>query len=169
MTGRVVLAVVVPAVMLVTAACSSGEPSTTGATVPNTGPAGELAPSQITAVTVPPPELPPPCEPAEVTVRVVVPEAGVGQPDQILEVVNEGDVLCSVDVGATGGTMVEMEPNVRLGPGEVAHLWLVVPDGCDEPGGPAADLSLDVNGVLRPVELLVGGPCGVELVAFFPI
>ena len=161
MTGRVLIAVV-----LLTGACSSSEPSSES-TVPHTGPAGELAPSQLTSETVPPPDLPPPCDPDDVSATVAA-QSGEGLPDQIIDLTNEGDLECDVDISATGGRAVEMEPSVRLAPGGVGHIWLEVQDGCDETlADPQTELWLDVNGEPQVVDLVVVAPCGVELVAFF--
>lgn len=161
-TGRVLLAVV-----LLTGACSSSEPSTE-TTVPHTGPARELAPSQLTSETAPPPDLPPLCDPADVSATVAVGDAGDGLPDQIIDLTNDGDLECDVDISATAGRSVEMEPSVRLAPGEVGHVWLAVQDDCDETlADPPTQLWLDVNGEPLVVDLVVVAPCGVELFAFF--
>ena len=170
-TGRVLLAA------LLLAACSSSAPSTT-ATVPHTGQAGELAPSQLTSETVPPPDLPPRCDPDDVS-ATVVDAGGAGEdgggdgggdlgPDQIIDLTNDGALECDVDISATAGTAPEMEPSVRLAPGGVGHVWLEVQDDCDESlADPQTELRLDVNGVQRVVDLVVVAPCGVQLVAFF--
>ena len=69
MTVRPVLVV---AALVSFASCSDGNDSSPSATtastaaittVPHTGPSDDLAPSQITASTVPPPATPPPCDP----------------------------------------------------------------------------------------------------------
>jgi hypothetical protein len=161
-SGRVLLAVV-----LLTGACSSSE-LPTGTTGPQTVPAGELAPSQRTSDTVPPPDLPPPCDPDDVSVTVGAGDGGGGRPDQIVDLTNDGDRECDVDISATGGRVTEMEPSVRLMPGGVGHIWLEVQDDCDETlADPQTELWLDVNGEQRVVDLVVVAPCGVELVAFF--
>lgn len=162
MTGRVVLAVV-----LLTGACSSSEPST-ATTVPHTGPARELAPSQLTSETAPPPEMPPLCDPGDVTATVAVGDGGDGLPDQVIDLTNDGDLECDVDIGATSRGAFEMEPSIRLAPGEVGHIWLDVQDDCDETlSDPQTQLWLDVNGEPMVVDLVAVAPCGVELFAFF--
>lgn len=163
-TGRLLL------VALIGAACSSNA-SSPEATVPVTGPAAELAPSQMAAATVPPPTAPPPCVVSEVTAVLVEPridEAVVGGPDLIIELGNAGNVECDVDISASEGVAPDMEPSVRLAPGEVGHVWLEISAECaqsvaSQPPG----LVLDVNGEDLVVDLGRAVPCGAELVAFF--
>lgn len=165
MTGRLLL------VVLLGAACSSNAPSPE-ATAPVTGPAAELAPSQLAAAaTVPPPTSPPSCATGEVTAVVVetaIDEAAVGEPDLIIELGNAGDVECDVDISASDGVAPEMEPSVRLAPGEVGQVWLEIPDECAEPvASQPGRLVLDVNGEELGIDLGRAVPCGAELVAFF--
>ena len=117
---------------------------------------------------MPSPGLAPLCDPDQVGVVVVEPGAGVGQPDQIIELVNEADAECDVDISATGGAAAEMEPSVRLAPGGVGHVWVVGKDDCDESlADPDVQITLDVNGADRRADLIFVSPCGVELTAFF--
>jgi len=157
--------VVLPIVVLgVTSACAGDDDGS----ATNLAVAEELAPSQIAAPTVPPPTQPDWCDPDDVGVEVVEPGDGVGQPDQIIDLVNEGVRECDVDISATGGAAVEMEPSVRLTPGGVGHVWVEGQDDCDETlADPEVRLWLDINGDDRPVDLIFISPCGVELVAFF--
>jgi hypothetical protein len=162
-SARLVLALPV-AVLVGVSACAGGDDATTTSQAV----AEALAPSQIAASTVPPPTLPDLCDPDEVGVEIVEPDGGIGQPDQIIDLVNEGDRECDVDISATGGAAAEMEPSVRLAPEGIGHVWVEGQDDCDETlADPEVEVWLDINGDDRPVDLIFVSPCGVELVAFF--
>lgn len=147
------------------AACTTGSE---GASVTDTGPARELAPSQVTAVTAAPPDTPPPCDADELTLwtaQVMV----VGEfADAVVRVRNDGASWCEVDVAGSPSVDPAMEPDVWLDPGEWADLVVGPPDGdCAAPA--AVTLAqLDVNGeqVVVPTAAVV--PCGWRLTAFYP-
>lgn len=155
--------------LVVCAASACGGSDDTTVAVTTTVLASVLAPSQVSAATVPPPTAPARCDPALVSSRVVAGDGGVGAPDQVVELRNEGDHECDVDISATENAVAEMEPSVRLEPGEVGVAWVVAANACDS--SPAEELVdelvLDVNGERRVVELLEPSPCGVEVIAFF--
>lgn len=156
-------AVMVGSSTLAACATDSGD-----ASVNDTGPARELAPSQLTAVTATPPDTPPPCDADDVTLwtaQVVV----VGEfADAVVRVRNDGAAWCEVDVAGSPSVDPAMEPDVWLDPGAWADLVVGPPDGdCASP----ATISLaplDVNGeqVVVPTAAIV--PCGWRLTAFYP-
>lgn len=164
----------------VCAGCGPALADTAPNGVPASVPAAiELAESQISASTVAAPATPGLCDPAEIEVRAVTPstvdvEAGdaeVGNAevaDQVIEVVNRADVRCEVDVGDSPDAAEDLEPNVVLGPGQVAYLWISEAPSCEgSPGSAAPGLDLRVNGVGRVVPLTSAPGCAVELWAFF--
>jgi hypothetical protein len=149
--------------VLLASACGSDESGGSPTTPP---PATDLAPSQLTASTVAAPLAPGLCDPGRVRIEVVVPEPGVGQPDQIVELVNDDDRECDVDISATEDASPLMEPSVRLQPGAQGHVWVEGRDACDEPVEDPV-LVLDVNGQARDVDVTFETSCGVEVTAFF--
>lgn len=158
-------------VTLALAACdgsaTTGSASTAALpTTPHTGPAAELAPSQVSLATVAEPAAPDRCADADVD---IVP--GAGSPpdsDYVLTFRNAGTVECEVDLGTVWAIRYEVEPSVRLAPGAEAELWGVAtnPD-CTAPAD-TPQWELQVNGVTRVVLLPDDGACGPEPVAFFP-
>jgi hypothetical protein len=139
--------------------------SPSSAAVPTTVPAAtELAESQITANTVTPPPTPGPCDPTDIE---VVPEPAADA-DQVIGLINRGDVVCEVDVSGSPDASENLEPNVVLGTGEVAHLWVSELAACERgQPDPATEFELRVNGASRIVPLTFAAGCGVELWAFF--
>ena len=127
--------------MLAVAACSgggdaSGElPLTDSSRAPSqTGPAKDLAPSQIAAPTVAPPDVPPSCELADLdlwTAQVVVGERSA---DAVIRVLNQGAAWCEPDIYASPQIDPLIEPDVWLERGGWADL-VVGPsgEGCDDP------------------------------------
>jgi hypothetical protein len=127
--------------------------------------ATELAESQISATTVIAPAPPDPCDPRVIEVQAADPG---GDADQVIDLVNRGDVSCEVDVGSSPGADRDLEPNVVLGPGEVAHLWISERPGCESTrSDPMRELELSINGVSRFVPLTFVSTCDIELWAFF--
>lgn len=162
---------------LVTVACSA-EPTTELAgdvavwadtTVPNTGPSDDLAPSQLAAPTVPPPETPPPCDPSVLAIWTAQVMVADGLADAVLRVRNDGSSWCEVDVSASPSVDPEMEPDVWLDPGGWADLVIGesgAGDDCAEPGA-MRTARLDANGAAFDVETAVVS-CEPRLVAFYP-
>ncbi len=133
--------------------------------VAHTGPARELAVSQVTGKTVAPPPLVEPCASDVVAIADGTPAEGA---DQVVDLVNRGAVRCDVDISASPAASVDMEPSVVLGPGEVGHLWASGRDDCDRSlADPQAEFEVNVNGVARSVATTFVAYCGVELWAFF--
>ncbi len=128
-------------------------------------PATELAASQISASTVAAPAIPDPCDPVAIEVQAVDPGTDA---DQVIDLVNRSDEACEVDVSSSPDASEDLEPNVVLGPGEVAHLWISKVPACeDRAADPATELDLRINGVSRFVPLTFAPHCNVELWAFF--
>ena len=127
--------------------------------------ATELAESQISASTVAAPAIPEPCEPAELEVQAVDPGA---EADQVIGLINRADEACEVDVSSSPGAAEDLEPNVVLGPGEVAYLWISGFSECEDSRAElATEIELRINGVSRFVPLTFAPQCGIELWAFF--
>jgi hypothetical protein len=161
--GRLVL---VGMSVLVTA-CSPG-PSSGGATVPHTGSTDDLAPSQITAQTVTPPDTPPRCDPGVVTVWTAQAVLGEATADAVLRVRNDGGVWCEVDVTGSRSVDPMMEPDVWLEPGAWADLVVGSSgDGCGE-RSVVESATVDVNGAQVDVETAAVVGCGWQLTAFHP-
>jgi hypothetical protein len=128
----------------------------------------ELAPSQITAETVPAPELPPPCEIADLvlwTAQVIV---AAGSADAVIRVRNDGDVWCEVNVSQSPNIDPLMEPDVWLDSGGLADL--VVGQSGDEclSRAPVTLVELDINGVKVVVPTAMVATCGWQLIALYP-
>ena len=160
--------VVLGAVVVVATAGCSGDTSSVGTTVPHTGPADDLAPSQLTAATAAPPETPPPCDPGALTIWTAQVHVGDDWADAVLRLRNDGDVWCEVDVAGSPSIDPAMEPDVWLDPGAWADLVLGPSDG--DCGAPAiVDLAqIDLNGASAVVETAAVVPCGWRLTSFFP-
>lgn len=162
---------------LVTVACSA-EPATdvagdvageTDTTVPNTGPSDDLAPSQLTAPTVPPPETPPPCDPSVLAIWTAQVMVADGFADAVLRVRNDGASWCEVDVSRSPSVDPEMEPDVWLDPGGWADLVIGESgfgDECTDPGA-LRIARIDANGAALDVDTAVVS-CEPQLVAFYP-
>jgi hypothetical protein len=175
-TGGIRWAVIGSVVLL--AACASSDdvaPVTSGRdgtasapTVPETGPAEELAPSQLSSPTAPPPDTPPPCDPADLSLWTARVEVRDHEADAVVRVRNDGAVWCEVDVSASPSVDPLMEPDVWLEPGAWADL-LVGPgrDPCADPAIVTA-VDVDVNGTPVVVPTAAVVRCGWQLVAFYP-
>jgi hypothetical protein len=142
--------------------------SPSSAAVPTSVPtATELAESQITANTVTAPPTPSPCDPTDIEV-VPVPATDATDADQVIGLINRGDVACEVDVSRSPDASENLEPNVVLGTDEVAHLWVSEVPACDSgQPDPATEFELRVNGASRLVPLTFAVRCRIELWAFF--
>ncbi len=183
---KLVASVCRPAVLAVAAvgslgACSQADSgstaaTTTTATTPTTGSTAAIAPTtvpvaielaetQVSASTVVAPETVGPCDPTQIEVVPVEPSA---EADQVIDLVNRGSVRCEVDVSDSPDADEDLEPNVVLAPGELAHLWISEVTGC-EVGSPSppADFELRVNDTARAIPLTFAPQCGIELWAFF--
>lgn len=162
--------------VLVIASCS-GESSQSTATLPladqvaspdNSGPADDLAPSQITASTIATPDTPGQCDLADLefwTSQVVV---GDQSADAVIRVRNMGDVWCEPDISASPLIDPAIEPDVWLDPGGWADL-VVGQSGqeCFNPGLVSL-AQLDVSGEAVVVPTAAIAMCGWRLTAFFP-
>ena len=132
-----------------------------------TGPATDLAPSQIAASTVPRPATPPPCDVDDLTFWTAQVIVGETTSDAVIRFRNDGDAWCEADVSGSPLIDPAIEPDVWLEPGDWADLLA----GQREPGcvAPATEtlLQLDVNGqaVVVPTALVT---CGWWLSAFYP-
>ncbi len=150
---------------LLLSACSSD--SSAGEPRPATT-ATELGPSQITAETVPAPELPPPCEIANLalwTARVIV---GADSADAVIRMRNDGDVWCEANVSQSPNVDPLMEPDVWLDPGAWADLIVGQSgDECLSPA-PVTLVELDINGVKVVVPTAMVATCGWQLTALYP-
>lgn len=137
-------------------------------TVPHTGPTDDLAPSQRTSETAPPPEIPPSCEPSDLslwTAQVLLHDGGA---DAVIRVRNDGDVRCEVDVSGSPFVDPLMEPDVWLEPGSWADVVVGARgDGCDELSIVAL-APLDVNGEQVEIRTAAVVACGWQLTAFYP-
>lgn len=130
--------------------------------------AAELAPSQITAETMPTPELPPPCEIANLalwTAQVIV---GADSADAVIRIRNDGDVWCEVNVSQSPNIDPLMEPDVWLDPGGWADLIVgQTGDECLSPA-PVTLVEIDINGVKVVVSSAMIATCGWRLTAIYP-
>lgn len=179
MTARLALVV---AVLVSLVACraddgagrSSPAPSTASVatTVPHTGPSDDLAPSQITASTVPPPDTPPPCEPAALSLWTAQVRFVDETAEAVIRVRNDTADRCEVDVFDSPLVDPAIEPDVWLHGGEWADLVV----GADLRGGVDCATAnvvtlalLDVNGedVVVPTAAVV--PCSWWLNAFYVV
>lgn len=147
-------------------ACSGDVAEPARTTAPYTGPAEDLAPSQVSQPTVPEPAIVARCADADIGLA-----ATPGQPpeaDVVLVFTNTGTAECEIDLGTAWAIVHEVEPSVRLEPGGQAQLWGLAsnPDCTDPAEVPHWELS--VNGVPRTVVLPDGVGCGLEPAAFFP-
>lgn len=159
--------------MVLVMACASSDddgaaPGTADVTAPDTGPADDLAPSQLSSPTAPPPETPPPCDPADLalwTAQVLVHD---DEADAVIRVRNDGAEWCEVDVFASPSVDPLMEPDVWLEPGAWADL-LVGPgrDPCADPTV-VTSADVDVNGEAVVVPTAAVVRCGWQLIAFYP-
>ena len=163
-------------IMSVGAACSDGDQATP-ATLPmseaptsadHTGPADELAPSQVTASTVAAPTTPGPCDLADLELWTSRVSVGEGSADAVIAVSNVGETWCEVDIGGSILLDEAIEPNVWLDPGASADL--VVGQSGQECVAPTLITSADfhVNGDAVIVPTAAVASCGWRLTAFYP-
>lgn len=128
----------------------------------------ELAPSQITAETMPAPELPPACENANLalwTAQVIV---GADSADAVIRIRNDGGMWCEVNVSQSPNVDPLMEPDVWLDPGAWADLIVgQTGDECLSPA-PVTLVELDINGVKVVVPTAMVATCGWRLTALYP-
>ena len=163
--GRTSLVLV--ALVVATGGCS-GDASSVDTTVPHTGPTDDLAPSQLTAATAAPPDIPLPCDPDALAIWTSQVVVEGDWADAVLRVRNDGDVWCEVDVAGSPSVDPAMEPDVWLDPGAWADLVLGPPDGECQTPAMVGLAQLDVNGSKVVVETAAVVPCGWRLTAFYP-
>ena len=150
--------------MVTAGACSGGSAVAPASTVPYTGAARELAPSQVSRPTVPDPDAPGRCATSDVEIV-----AAAGTPpdaDVVVTFRNDGAAECEIDLGSAWAITHAIEPSVRLAPHASAELWAVEVDG-DCPAGRV--WTLTVNGSRTDVALPAGVPCALAPTAFFPV
>lgn len=177
MRGRVrasaVAGLVVAALM---AGCSDGQraaPATLPLSEPviapdHTGPAAELAPSQLTAPTVPAPATPAPCPLAELDMWTAQVSIAEQTADAVIRIRNLGEVECEVDIAASILLDPAIEPNVWIEPGGWADL-VVGQSGamCRSPQlVTLVDFHIHGDAVVVPTSAVAA--CGWALTAFFP-
>jgi hypothetical protein len=145
-------------------ACSRG--SQRGEARP--APATELAPSQITAETVPAPELPPPCEIADLVLWTAQMIVAADSADALIRVRNDGDVRCEVNVSGSPNIDPLMEPDVWLDPDGWADLIVgQTGEECLAPA-PVTLAEVDINGTNLVVPTSIVAMCGWRLTALYP-
>jgi hypothetical protein len=145
-------------------ACSRG--SQRGEARP--APATELAPSQITAETVPAPELPPPCDITDLglwTAQVIV---AADSADALIRIRNDGDARCEVNVSRSTNIDPLMEPDVWLDSAGWADLIVgQTGEKCLSPA-PVTLVEVDINGANVVVPTSIVATCGWQLTALYP-
>jgi hypothetical protein len=131
--------------------------------------AGELAPSQVSASTVPEPLAPPPCDVAELAFASPPPGTGWAPFGAVIHITNSGAARCEVDVFESPSVDPLMEPDVWIDPGTHAEL-LVEPaqESCAQPA-PVTSVDLVVNGTPVAVPVVIGETCGVMLTAIYAV
>jgi hypothetical protein len=140
-----------------------------GPAVPATPVATDLAPSQISAATVPEPESPPPCEAGALDIAPVPDLAAGSDVAAVIAIVNAADVECEVDVFASPLADPLMEPDVWLGAGAAAEVLIEdVAPGCEQPP-PIDELVLIVNGATVTVPLTAVSACQPMLTAIYAV
>lgn len=129
--------------------------------------ASELAPSQITASTGPPPATPPPCGADDVELWTAAVRPGVSTVDAVVRMRNVGDSWCEADIGRSPRLDPAIEPDVWLQPGDTADLVVgQAVDPCDEPAlVTAVQVGVGDTSVVVPSALVT---CGWWLTAFYP-
>lgn len=149
-----------------------GGTSSTGddaATAPvATGPTDDLAPSQLTAETAPPPEVPPRCEPDRLTVWTAQVRPAGTTADAVLRVRNDADVRCEADVSGSPFLDPDMEPDVWLDAGGWADLVIGTADAACADRVVVPFALIDVNGERFEVPTAAVVGCGWRLTAFYP-
>jgi hypothetical protein len=159
---------VTAAAVLACAACSVGDADTAPTT---TSSSSRLAPSQVTADTVPPPPVPDPCDPADLAWWTAAVDADDdGEPasvSAIIRVENRGDVWCEVDISGSPQFAPEVEPDVWLAPGDLARLSFGA-DGTDCTDRQVATAALiRIDETVVEVPTLAAGEC-LGFIAFYP-
>jgi hypothetical protein len=159
-------------------ACGDGDapPAASRAQTSQTNPpaasipvAGELAPSQLSASTVPEPEAPPPCEVEHLRFESPAPATGWSPFGAVVHITNAGAARCEVAVFESPSVDPLMEPDVWIDPGTTAEL-LVEPSSssCEQPA-PVTAIDLVVNGTPVVVPVSIGETCGVMLTAIYAV
>ncbi|HUG00204.1 MAG TPA: hypothetical protein VMM60_18910, partial [Ilumatobacter sp.] len=120
-------------------------------------------PSQLSASTVLPPQLPDGCDSADIAVETGEP---VPDADQAIVLVNTGSRPCDIDISDSPDADEDLEPSVVLEPGGVAHVLVSEDPECQDPNA-STEIELRINGASRLVPLTFTPECGVELWAFF--
>lgn len=158
--GLVTVAVAVASVTA-SSGCGGDEP----------GAAIELAPSQISAATVPEPTSVAACDVERLTFESSAGAGGApeGSVAAVVRITNDGPVRCEVDVSESPLADPLMEPDVWIEPGGQAEL-LVEHDGstCAAPS-PVTTVELRVNGSALDVPVVVESTCGLSLTAVFAV
>jgi len=135
----------------------------------DTGPADDLAPSQITASTVAAPATPDPCAIADLEFWTAQVSVGEGSADSVIRVRNIGDVWCENDISASPASDPDIEADLWLDPGGWADLVVGQSgDGCLDPEIVSL-VEIDVHGEVVVVPTSAVASCGWRLTAFFPI
>jgi hypothetical protein len=134
--------------------------------------ATDLAPSQISAATVPEPTGVATCDVADLSFESLAGVGGVADDDvtaAVIRVRNAGPVRCEVNLAASPLADPLMEPDVWIEAGGQGEL-LVEHDGsaCDAPS-PVAALELRVNGSAVDVPITVASTCGLRLTAVYAV
>jgi hypothetical protein len=137
--------------------------------VPPTAPADGLAPSQVTAETVPRPNTPPPCRPDDIAVLSSEIAPGAAPATMVLSLHNEGGSRCEVDIRESTSVDPLMEPDVWLDPGGWAEVVIDLRDGTCGESDRAGTIPIDVNGTTRLVPLGEIVVCDWTLNAFYPV
>jgi hypothetical protein len=165
---------VVAVAIAAASSCDSGDASGRRETLPlgitpseNTGPAEELAPSQLTGSTVAAPDTPGPCDVDQLEFWTAQVAVAATTADAVIRVRNRGDVWCELDISGSSFLDREIEPDVWLDPGGWADLVVAGEPGCDESVAVTA-IAVDVDGVEIDVGSAVIDSCGWKLAAFFP-
>jgi len=142
----------------------------TGPTAPTTvSEASELAPSQVTASTVPEPELPPPCDVGELRFSTPADVTTEGSVGAVIRIRNAGDARCEVDVIDSPAADPLMEPDVWIDPGAEAELLVdQSASTCAQPA-PVTSVDLVVNGTPVTVPVAITEACGVMLTAIYAV
>ena len=142
---------------------------TGAATATTVSEASELAPSQVTASTVPEPELPPQCDVGDLRFSTPADVTTAGSVGAVIRILNAGDVRCEVDVIESPTADPLMEPDVWIDPGAEAELLVdQAASTCARPA-PVTSVDLVVNGTPVTVPVALAETCGVMLTAIYAV
>jgi hypothetical protein len=158
-----------PAATQAPAATTTARPPAPVPSSTSTPVAGDLAPSQVSASTVPEPDAPPPCDAGQLLFESPPPTTGWAPFGAAIHITNTGPVRCEVDVFESPSVDPLMEPDVWLDPGTKAEL-VVEPSSetCAQPA-PLTAVDLVVNGTAVVVPVSIGETCGVVLTAIYAV